>query len=117
LVQEFQSVNTPLKVTKKIIPKQELEAFAEYVLNNKFFDMKRMYDCTSPACEKRKIMKPTPIPLRLMVAYGDKKKVVTIAIWGKDQYNIKYVDYPPQLDNIIDAIQRFAHRLEDKTKS
>ena len=112
LVQEFQSVNQPLRVNKKVIPRAELEAFAEYVAQNKFFEMKRIYDCNSPGCEKRKLLKPTPIPLRLMVSYGDKSKVVTIAIWGQDQYKLKYVDYPPALDNIISAIQKFAHRIE-----
>ena len=113
LVQEFQSVNQPLHVTKKTIPKAEMEAFGEYVSQNKFFDMQRMYDCNSPACERRKLLKPTPIPLRLMVSYGEKRKVITIAIWGQDQYKMKYVDYPPALDNIIDAIQRLAHRMEN----
>ncbi len=114
LVQEFQSVNQPLRVVKKTIPKAELEQFGEFVMQNKFFDMKRIYDCNSPACEKRKMMKPTPIPLRVMVSYGDKSKVVTIAIWGQDQYKMKYVDYPPALDNIISAIQKFAHRIENQ---
>ena len=59
------------------------------------------------------MIKPTPIPLRLMVAYGDKKKVITISIWGMDNSHIKYVDYPPELDKIIDAIQRMAHRIEE----
>ncbi len=117
LIQEFQSVNQPLRVVKKNIPRQELEQFAEYVMQNKFFDMQRIYDCNTPICEKRKLQKPTPIPLRLMIAYGDKKKVITLSVWGYDQYKIKYVDYPPALDNIIDAIQRFANRLEDKKGS
>ena len=31
----------------------------------------------------------------------------------KDKYGLKYVDYPPELDKIIDAIQRMASRLEE----
>jgi hypothetical protein len=114
LIQEFQTVGTPLRVTKKNISKAELELFADYVVQSKFFDMQRLYDCDSPLCEKRKLLKPTPIPLRLMIAYGDKKKVITIAIWGQDQHKIRYVDYPPVLDNIIDALQRMAHRIDDR---
>ncbi len=113
LIHEFQTVNNPLRVVKKSISRQELESFAEYVTTNKFFLMQRMYDCNSAACEKRKVMKPTPIPLRLTVTYGDKKRMVTIAIWGEDSYKLKYVDYPPALDNIIDAIQRMTHRYDD----
>lgn len=114
LIQEFQTVSQPLVVNKKTLSKQELEQFGEWVTEQKFFTMQRLYDCNSPLCEKRKMLKPTPIPLRLMVAYGDKRKVVTIAIWGQDQHRIRYVDYPPALDNIIDAIQKMAHRIEVK---
>lgn len=114
LIQEFQTIGQPLRVVKKTIGRAELEQFAEYVMQNKFFDMQRMYDCNAEACTKRKVMKPTPIPLRLQITYGDKRKVVTIAIWGLDQHKIRYVDYPPALDNIIDAIQRFAHRDEKR---
>ena len=117
LIQEFQTVNQPLRVNKKNIPRQELEAFAEYVTTNKFFDMQRFYDCNSPICDKRKMLKPTPIPLRLMIAYGDKKKIITLPIWGLDNYKIRYLDYPPALDNIIDAIQKLANRMEDKKGS
>jgi hypothetical protein len=113
LIHEFQTVNNPLRIVKKNITRQELESFAEYIVTSKFFQMQRMYDCNSPACEKRKVIKPTPIPLRLMVTYGDKKRMVTIAIWGEDNYKLKYVDYPPALDNIIEAIQRMTHRFDD----
>lgn len=112
LIKEFHSVYNGLIVTKKDIPRQELEAFVEYIEAQNFFEMERLYDCDSPACEKRKGMKPKPMPLRLSVAYGNKKKVITIPIWGKDDYNIQYIDYPVALDNIIDAIQRMANRLE-----
>ncbi|HHM21534.1 MAG TPA: hypothetical protein ENJ20_05875 [Bacteroidetes bacterium] len=113
LIKEIQTVQEGLMVTKKYIPRSELEKFAEYVSEQGFFEMERIYDCTDPACMKRKKQKPTPVPLRLSVAYGKRKKVVTIAIWGKDNANIKYVDYPPALDNIIDAIQKMANRMED----
>ncbi len=113
LIHEFQTVNNPLRVVKKNISRQELESFAEYIMQNKFFEMQRMYDCNSAVCEKRKVMKPTPIPLRIKVTYGDQKRMVTIAIWGEDAYKLKYVDYPPALDNIIDAVQRMTHRLDD----
>ncbi len=112
LIKEFKSVNSGLQVTRKDIPREELEQFAEFIITQKFFEFERLYDCSNSVCQKRKHNKPTPIPLRLAVAYGNKKKVVTISIWGRDQHNIKYVDYPRALDNIIDAIQRMAHRSE-----
>ena len=113
LIKEFKSVNKGLEVTKKNIPREELEAFAEFIITQKFFEYERLYDCEDALCQKRKVNKPTPIPLRLAVAYGTRKKVVTISIWGKDQNNMRYVEYPESLDNIIDAIQKMAHRLEE----
>ena len=113
LIKEFQSVNQGLLVTKKNISRDELEMFADYVVKQGFFNFKRTFDCTDPACMKRKSAKPIPVPLRLSVTYGQQKKVITLAIWGKDNLGIQYVDYPPQMDNIIDAIQRMASRLDD----
>ena len=113
LIHEFQTVNAPLHLVKKNISRTELQQFAEFISDNKFFDMQRLYDCNSEVCEKRKLVKPTPIPLRLMVCYGDKKKVITISIWGEDNRKIHYVNYPQALDNIIDAIQKLANRPDD----
>lgn len=113
LIKEFQSEHQGLLVTKKNISREELEMFADWVVKQGFFDFKRTYDCTDSACMKRKGEKPTPVPLRLSISYGQQKKVITIAIWGKDDLGMQYVDYPPALDNIIDAIQRMANRLDD----
>ena len=113
LIKEFQSVHQGLLVTKKYIPREELEMFADYVVKQGFYEMERVYDCTDDACTKRKKLKPKPVPLRLSIAYGDQKKVITIAIWGEDNRKMKYVEYPPALDKIIDAIQRMANRLDD----
>lgn len=113
LIKEFQSVNHGLMVTKKNIPRTELEMFADYVVKQGFFDFNRTYDCTDPACMKRKNAKPLPVPLRLSITYGQQRKVITLAIWGKDDLGIQYVDYPPALDHIIDAIQRMANRIEE----
>ncbi len=113
LVKEYKSQHNGLVITKKNIPREELEQFAEYIIAQRFFELERMYDCESNFCQERKHNKPTPIPLRLAVAYGSRKKVVTISIWGKDKNNIRYVDYPEALDYIVEAIQRMAHRMEE----
>lgn len=112
LIKEFQSVNNGLIVTKKDIPREELEAFAEYILSKNFFELDRIYDCDDELCMKRKREKPTPIPLRLAVAYGQKKKVITITVWGRDRNNVQYVPYPKELDQIIMSIQKMANRLD-----
>ena len=112
LIQEYQTKSKGLVVNKKNIPREELERFCEFVVNQKYFEYNREYDCVDNACQTRKRYKPEPIPLRLSIAYGNQKKVVTISIWGLDERRMRYVDYPPALDNIIDAIQRFALREE-----
>ena len=112
LIKEFKSAHKGLVVTKKNISREELEAFAEFIIQQKFFELDRMYDCEDALCQKRKGSKPVPVPLRLAVAYGTRKKVVTVSIWGKDKNNMKYVDYPDAIDNVVEAIQKMAHRLE-----
>lgn len=113
LIKEFQSAYNGHVTTKKNIDREELEQFAEFIVQQNFFEFERSYECHSPLCQKRKSMQPKPMPLRLSVIYGDQKKHVTVSIWGKDKYGEQYVDYPPALDKIIDAIQRMASRLDD----
>ncbi len=108
LIKEFQSVYNGLTVVKKNIDRQKLEEFAQFIIDSGFFDFERLYDCKSQICYKRKRMKPMPIPLRLAVTYGKRRKVITISIWGKDKNGEKYIDYPAALDSIIEAIQNFA---------
>lgn len=111
LIKEFKSKQSGLRITKKNIPREELESFVKWAEEQNFFKFDRQYDCGSSICEKRKFDKPRPMPLRISIAYGTTRKIVTVSIWGKDKTGIKYIDYPPQLDNIIDAIQRMANRV------
>lgn len=111
LIKEFKSRQNGLVVTKRNIPREELEKFAEYVLAQDFFELERIYDCETEMCQQRKKKKPAPIPLRIAIAYKDKRKVVTVSIFGKDNRNVQYVDYPPALDQIIAAIQKMALRM------
>lgn len=111
LVKEFKSLNSDLQVVRKDIPREELEMFAEWVTSQKFFDMSRQYDCLSAVCEKRKFVTPRPVPLRISVTYGSVRKMVTVSIWGKDKNGETYIEYPPNLDLIVDAIQRLANRV------
>lgn len=112
LIKEYKNRENGLVVTKRNIPREELEKFAEYVVSQDFFKMERVYGCESELCQNRQKKKPAPVPLRLAVAYKDKRKVVTINIFGKDNRNIQYVDYPPALDKIIAAIQKMAFRMD-----
>ncbi len=112
LIREFKSEEDGLITTKRTIPRVELERFAQSIMDKGFFDMQRIYTCETHICEKRKAKKPSPIPLRIAVAYGDRRKVITISIFGKDGRQTKYVDYPQELDKIIAGIQNMVHRLD-----
>ncbi len=109
LVREFQSEHQPLLVIRRDIGRDELEAFAAYVLREGFFDMDRLYDCGDPACEDRKSEPPTPVPLRLSITYGLRKHVVTVAIFGDDDRRQAYVEYPEALGRIIGTIEKMAN--------
>ena len=113
LIKEFQSIEQGLIVTKKNIPRIELEMLVEYAKAQGFFDFQRSYDCNDSLCKKRKSKSPRPIPLRLAITHGDERKLVTVAVWGQDHHRIQYVNYPSALDQIVDAIQRMAHRTGD----
>lgn len=112
LIKEFKSQNHKLSVSKKNIPREELERFAQWAVDQQFFELKREYNCEASFCEKRKNQRPEPMPLRISISYGNVRKMVTVAIYGYDDKGVKYVEYPKQLDSIIEAIQRMANRLE-----
>ncbi|HHB78198.1 MAG TPA: hypothetical protein ENK85_03060 [Saprospiraceae bacterium] len=110
LIKEFKSKKGGLQVHKAYISRIELEQFMEYVQAQGFFEMERIYDCDDLFCAKRKTKSPKPIPLRLVIAYGNKRKIVTVTIWGLDKNKVNYVPHPKGLDNIIYAIQEMANR-------
>lgn len=110
LVKEFKSKKGGLQVNRNYISRAELEQFMEYVESQGFFDMKRIYDCDDLFCVDRKKKTPKPVPLRLVIAYGNKRKIITVTIWGLDKHKVKYVNHPKGLDNIIYAIQEMGNR-------
>ncbi len=111
LIHEFESVRGERLVRKTKIPKDELEKFLEWAASEqRFFELENSYDCKTPDCEKRKAVKPLPVPLRLRIAKGDRVKMITVSIWGLDKNGRRYVAYPPELDRIVDTIQRMANR-------
>jgi hypothetical protein len=110
LIKEFKSMHQGLLVTKKDLPREEVLKFVEWCQSKGYFELERMYDCETAACQKRKRIEPKPVPLRLAITYGNRRKVITISIWGLDESKIRYVAYPPLLDEIIDEIQKMAHR-------
>lgn len=116
LIREFESAQNGRLVQKRSIPRAELVRLADWIAEQGFFNFENRYDCTAPDCEHRKTQTPMPVPLRLSVAYGGAQKMVSISIWGRDRTGVRYVDYPPAMDGIVDAIQRMANERETERK-
>lgn len=112
LLREYASEYHGLTKTSKNIGRTELEAFVEYLDTKGFFNLNSNYDCTDPQCLARLASKPRPIPLRISVTYGLKQKVVNIAVFGFDERNYKYLEYPPLIDNIVEIMNRMANRVK-----
>jgi hypothetical protein len=110
LIHEFSSLKRGNIITKGNIDRIELEEFIDYIELVGFFEFDRIFDCETSACQKRKRIKPRPTPLRLAITKGTKKNVISIPIYGQDDRKIKYIDYPKELDYIIETIQRMAAR-------
>ncbi len=91
------------------IEREELLRFTEFVSEKGFFDMPRTIDCQTNHCIDRKYEKPTPIPLRLSITYGERKNIVTVPIWGKESRRGQWIRVPGELEAIVFAIQNMAH--------
>lgn len=107
-IKELESLQNGLTKQTFDVPREHLVKFAEFVASKQFFDMDRSYDCVSMDCIKRKRTKPTPIPLRLSVRYGDQYHIVVIAIYGYDDETNgrKMVQYPPEIDAIVEGVYK-----------
>ncbi len=112
MVKEFKSVHTDLRRTVADIDPAEYNRLAEFINKSGFFSFERNYDCRSEACTQRKRIKPTPVPLRIAVSQGGNVKVVNIAIWGEDERKMRYVDYPQELEEVIQAVLKVSNGAE-----
>lgn len=108
ILHEFETVGKGLVKNKGNISREKLVELADFIEAKDFFSMNKFYGCTTRLCNKRKRMKPVPIPLRLTVTYGDRTKMVIVAIHGRDNQNVQYVDYPKEIDLIIRSIQKYS---------
>jgi len=109
LVKEFKTVQVELRRTAMDLDVEEYNRLAEFIESKGFFDLERVYDCTTEMCVNRKRLKPTPVPLRIAVSNGKRKKVVNIAIWGQDKRGVRYVDYPNELEAVIQAVLKLTN--------
>ena len=112
LVKEFKTVQTDLRRTTTDLDVNEYNRLVAFIRDQGFFDFERNYDCTTELCVKRKRQKPTPVPLRIAVSDGKRKKVVNITIYGADERRGDYVDYPPALEEVIQAVLKVSNGAE-----
>lgn len=112
-IKEVESLQNGLTKQTFDIPRENLVKFAEFVSSKAFFDMDRSYDCVSSECIRRKRIKPTPIPLRLSVRYGDQYHIVVISIYGYDDETNgrKLVKYPPEIDAIVEGVHKLIEQM------
>ena len=112
LVKEFKTVQTDLRHTAADIDVEEYNRLVAFIRERGFFDLERVYDCQTERCVTRKRQKPTPVPLRIAVSDGRRKKVVNVAIWGADRRGGGYVDVPDELNDVIEAILKVSNTAE-----
>ena len=109
MVKEFKTVNTDLRRSSVDIDVEEYNRLAAFIKDQGFFDLDRTYDCTTELCMTRKRTRPTPVPLRIAVRIGNRKKVVNVAIWGQDRRGVEYIDIPKGLEEVIQAVLKVSN--------
>lgn len=112
LIREYATQYRGLTKTTKNIPRIELESFMEYIQAKGFFELNPAYDCADKNCQNRMRAKPMPIPLSISITNGNRHKVVTIAIFGMDESNVRYVKYPAIIDEMIEVMNRMSNRID-----
>ncbi|HND15901.1 MAG TPA: hypothetical protein PLQ17_03380, partial [Saprospiraceae bacterium] len=112
LIREYATQYQGQTKTIKDISRQELESLAEYLDTKGFFALQASYDCTDPECFKRKLKRPLPIPLRISVTYGLRHKVISVAMFGNDGVQDRYLSYPLLVDELVEILNRMANRIE-----
>ena len=108
VIREYQTELQGLRVSKHNIERDSLEVLANYILEKKFFDFDKVYTCESQECLKRMNMKPRPIALRIAVTKGVRRKIITISMWDGKGLKQSLINYPPELDAIVRAIETIA---------
>lgn len=108
VLHEIKSEKQGLRVSKKQIARQTLEELAEFIEKKRFFDFEQSYPCQSRACQERLMKEPRPVAFRLVVTYKHRRKVVALPIWEGPNKANGLLDYPEELDAIVQAIERLA---------
>jgi hypothetical protein len=107
--QYFESEVTGVTERKKIVDRDQVFALVRWIAESGFFELEREYSCArgDENCRQRMDVHPRPIPLRIVVAMGPYRNVVSVPIFSADKKN-EYIDCPDTLKKIVKAIYDFA---------
>lgn len=108
VVKEYQSQLQGLQVSNHHISRENLEQLVSFIENNNFFEFDQLYTCNSQDCIKRLADKPRPIALQIAITKGVRRKIITIPIWDGKGKATALIDYPAELDKIVQAILNIA---------
>ncbi|WP_264789738.1 hypothetical protein [Aureispira anguillae] len=109
IIKEYQSELQGLQVSKHNISRENLEKLVAYIEEKNFFEFDQIYTCDNQDCIKRLSNKPRPIALRIAITKGVRRKIITIPIWdGRGKAN-SFINYPKELDAIVQAIENIAN--------
>lgn len=95
------------KVSKQV-DREELMELVKWIAEKGFFSYEKTYECESSACKKRLKQRPQPVPLKVVVAVGQYRNVVSIPIFAPDIDKQELIEYPEELKKIVEAIYVFA---------
>ena len=95
--------------TKLQIDRDELFELVKWIAESGFFEFDNEYDCPErdQVCWQRKDMRPAPLPLKVVVAMGPYRNVVSVPIFSPEKSQ-DYIPYPAGLRKIVKAIYDFA---------
>lgn len=105
----YESEISGVKKTVKTVKKEDLTEFVKWIAEKGFFDFEKEYDCysTDAECKSRLNRRPQPIPLKVVVAVGQRRNVVVVPIFSPN-IEKNYIEYPKELIQIVEAIYLFA---------
>lgn len=96
-----------LKTFKSNMGRAKLEKLMAFIESQSFFEMNAQYNCANFECYNRLKEQPKPVELRLAITYGSVRKLITISIWEGVNHQKHWIDYPKEIDLIINEIYNY----------
>lgn len=109
VIWEYETKMMGLTKSEHQIPREDVEALVQFIEEKNFYDFKQYYSCESRTCMKRMGESPRPIALRIAVTRGFHRKMIMVTIFEGDGRENTLVNYPPELDAIVEAINKVAN--------